>query len=37
LAAGGIFMGYLLPAYTLAGFHTTETLFIEIGTFVRIE
>uniref|UniRef100_A0A0P5XID2 ATP-binding cassette sub-family G member n=1 Tax=Daphnia magna TaxID=35525 RepID=A0A0P5XID2_9CRUS len=31
LAAGGIFMGYLLPAYALAGFNTAEGLFIEIG------
>ena len=31
LSAGGIFLGYLVPAYTLAGFHSMEGLFIEIG------
>lgn len=37
MAAGGIFLGYLLPAYTLAGFHTTESLFTEIGTTCLVQ
>ena len=31
LSAGGIFLGYLVPGKTLAGFHSMEDLFIEIG------
>ena len=32
VGAAGIFLAYLVPVYTLAGFHSAENVAIEIGT-----